>query len=63
MDLPATPRLRALVLGATPHPRALDVGLTVKSYHESVITIQKLPLLFPYDLCRFLGEIRSIYAL
>jgi hypothetical protein len=38
VDLAATPSSRALSLAATLDPRALDVDLTARSSHESVIT-------------------------
>jgi len=38
VDLAATPSTRVLGLTATPDPRAMDIGLTARSCHESVIT-------------------------
>jgi len=38
VDLAATPSPRVLGLTATPDPRAMDIGLTARSCHESVIT-------------------------
>jgi len=38
VDLAATPSSRVLGLAATLDPRTLDVGLTARSCHESVIT-------------------------
>jgi len=38
VGLAATPSLRVLGLASTPDPRALDVSLTVRLCHESVIT-------------------------
>jgi len=37
VNLAATPSLRALGLAAAPDPRALDVGLTARLCHKSVI--------------------------